>query len=73
MVIITEYGVADLRGLAPKERVEKVISVAHPDYRPLLEEYFNRAKENKFQHTPHDLKTAFDFQVRFMEKGDMRG
>ena len=43
------------------------------DYRPLLEEYFNRAKENKFQHTPHDLKTAFDFQVRFMEKGDMRG
>ena len=73
MVIITEYGVADLRGLAPKERVEKVISVAHTDYRPLLEEYFDRAKENKFQHTPHDLKTAFDFQVRFMEKGDMRG
>ena len=73
MVFITEYGVADLRGLAPKERVEKVISVAHPDYRPLLEEYFDRAKENKFQHTPHDLKTAFDFQVRFMEKGDMRG
>ena len=53
--------------------MEKVISVAHPDYRPLLEDYFNRAKENKFQHTPHDLKTAFDFQVRFMEKGDMRG
>ena len=73
MVIITEYGVADLRGLAPKERVEKVISVAHPDYRPLLEDYFKRAKENKFQHTPHDLKTAFDFQVNFMEKGDMRG
>lgn len=73
MVITTEYGVADLRGLAPKERVEKVISVAHPDYRPLLEDYFKRAKENKFQHTPHDLKTAFDFQVNFMEKGDMRG
>ncbi|AKE39856.1 Succinate CoA transferase [Corynebacterium camporealensis] len=73
MVIITEYGVADLRGLAPKERVEKVISVAHPDYRPLLEEYFERAKENKFIHTPHDLKTAFDFQINFAEKGDMRG
>ena len=73
MVIITEYGVADLRGLAPKQRVEKIIAVAHPDYRPLLEEYYERAKENKFQHTPHDLKSAFDFQVNFMEKGDMRG
>ncbi|MDO5032463.1 succinate CoA transferase [Corynebacterium sp.] len=73
MVIITEYGVADLRGLAPTQRVERVISVAHPDYRPLLEEYFERAKKNKFQHTPHDLKTAFDFQIRFAEKGDMRG
>lgn len=72
MVIITEYGVADLRGLAPTERVEKIIAVAHPDYRPLLEEYFERAKANKFQHTPHDLKTAFDFQVRFAETGDMR-
>ncbi|WP_165243478.1 acetyl-CoA hydrolase/transferase family protein [Corynebacterium lizhenjunii] len=73
MVIITEYGVADLRGLAPRERAEKVIAVAHPDYRPLLQEYFERAQANKFQHTPHDLKTAFDFQVNFAEKGDMRG
>lgn len=73
MVIITEYGVADLRGLAPRERVEKVIAVAHPDYRPMLEEYFERAKANKFVHTPHDLKTAFDFQINFAEKGDMRG
>ena len=73
MVIITEYGVADLRGLAPRERVEKVIAVAHPDYRPLLEEYYERASANKFVHTPHDLKTAFDFQINFAEKGDMRG
>lgn len=73
MVIITEYGVADLRGLAPRERVEKVIAVAHPDYRPLLEEYYERASVNKFVHTPHDLKTAFDFQINFAEKGDMRG
>ncbi|QCB29141.1 succinate CoA transferase [Corynebacterium endometrii] len=73
MVIITEYGVADLRGLAPRERAEKVIAVAHPDYRPLLQEYFDRAMQNKFVHTPHDLKTAFDFQINFAEKGDMRG
>ena len=73
MVIITEYGVADLRGLAPRERAKKVIAVAHPDYRPLLEEYFERALQGKFTHTPHDLKTAFDFQINFAEKGDMRG
>lgn len=73
MAIITEYGVADLRGLAPRERVEKVIAVAHPEYRPLLQEYYERAKKNKFIHTPHDLKTAFDFQINFAEKGDMRG
>ena len=72
MVIITEYGVADLRGLAPRERVEKVIAVAHPEYRPLLEGYYERAKKNKFIHTPHDLKTAFSFQINFAEKGDMR-
>ncbi|MGP5497257.1 succinate CoA transferase [Corynebacterium flavescens] len=73
MAIITEYGVADLRGLAPRERVEKIIAVAHPEYRPLLQEYYERAKKNKFIHTPHDLKTAFDFQINFAEKGDMRG
>ena len=72
MVLITEYGVADLRGLAPTERVEKVIAIADPEYRPLLEEYYERAKANKFQHTPHDLKTAFDFHVRLIETGDMR-
>ncbi|MDY3128030.1 MAG: acetyl-CoA hydrolase/transferase family protein [Corynebacterium sp.] len=73
MVIITEHGVADLRGLAPRERAEWVIAIAHPEYRPILEEYFERAKQNKFVHTPHDLKTAFDFQINFAEKGDMRG
>ena len=72
MVFITEYGVADLRGLAPRERAEKVIAVAHPEYRPALEEYFERAKQGKFIHTPHDLKSAFDFQIRFAETGDMR-
>ncbi len=72
MVVITEYGVADLRGLAPRDRVAKMISVAHPDYRPLLEEYVERAKKSKFQHTPHDLATAFSFHERFLEKGSMK-
>ena len=72
MVVITEYGVADLRGLAPRDRVAKMISVAHPEYRPLLEEYVERAKKSKFQHTPHDLATAFSFHERFLENGSMK-
>ncbi|MGD7001366.1 acetyl-CoA hydrolase/transferase family protein [Corynebacterium halotolerans] len=75
MVIITEYGFADLRGLAPRDRVAKMIAVAHPDYRPLLEEYYERAlkAEKSFQQTPHDLKTAFDFHINMIEKGSMKG
>lgn len=73
MVLITEQGYADLRGLSPKERVPKIISIAHPDYRPLLEEYFERASQGKFLHTPHDLATAFQFHTNFLEKGTMKG
>jgi len=72
MVVITEYGVADLRGLAPRDRVAKMISVAHPSYRPLLEEYVERANKSKFQQTPHDLATAFSFHQRLLETGTMQ-
>ena len=75
-VIITEYGYADLRGLAPRQRVEKIIALAHPDYRPLLEEYYDRAlkaaTERKTLQTPHDLATAFSFHQRFQETGTMK-
>ncbi|MGD9771553.1 MAG: acetyl-CoA hydrolase/transferase family protein, partial [Parabacteroides sp.] len=41
-VIITEYGVADLRGKSPVQRAEAIINnCVHPDYRPLLSEYMN--------------------------------
>ena len=71
MVVISEYGYADLRGLAPRDRVAKMISVAHPDYRPLLEEYYERALKNPHQQTPHDLRTAFDFHINLAERGSM--
>lgn len=72
MVVITEYGYADLRGLAPRDRVAKMISVAHPDYRPLLEEYYQRAATNSHLHTPHDLPTAFSFHGNLAERGSMK-
>ncbi len=73
MVVITEYGYADLRGLAPKQRVEKMIGIAHPDYRPLLQEYVDQAAAKCGTHqTPHDLAHAFDFHTRLTETGTMK-
>ena len=34
--VVTEYGVAALRGTSVKERVEKLINIAHPDFRDEL-------------------------------------
>lgn len=36
--IVTEYGVAALRGTSVRERVVKLISIAHPDFRDELKE-----------------------------------
>ncbi|MDR1633887.1 MAG: acetyl-CoA hydrolase/transferase family protein [Bifidobacteriaceae bacterium] len=73
-VIITEQGLADLRGLAPRKRARQVIDkCAHPDYQDALEEYFERAQRvANSQHTPHDLATALGWHVRFLETGTMR-
>jgi succinyl-CoA:acetate CoA-transferase len=73
MVIITEQGVADLRGLAPRKRAQAVIKVAHPDYRPLLQDYVDQAaKVANSAHTPHDLTKALSWHVRMLETGTMQ-
>ena len=36
-VIVTEYGVADLRGLSLARRRERMIAIAHPDHRAALD------------------------------------
>ena len=32
-VVITEYGIADLRGIGDRQRAERLIAIAHPDHR----------------------------------------
>ena len=73
-IIITEQGIADLRGLAPHARALEIINnCAHPDYRPMLLDYYNRAvTATKNAHTPHILKEALLFHERFLETGSMR-
>ena len=44
-VLVTEQGLADLRGLPPRRRAQRIIDhCAHPDYRPMLQDYFDRAQ-----------------------------
>lgn len=73
-VIVTEQGLADLRGLAPRRRAALVIEkCAHPDYRPLLEDYVDRALTGAYgKQTPHLLDEALSWHVRFMRTGTMR-
>ena len=62
-VIVTEQGIADLRGLSPKSRAKQVIEkCAHPIWRPALTEYYERAlRESPGKHTPHLIDEAFAF------------
>ena len=69
-VIITEQGIADLRGKGPARRAEEIINnCAHPDYRPLLREYQRIASQG---HCPGSLRAAFAFHDTLQRKGDMR-
>ena len=73
-VIVTEQGLADLRGLSPKQRAEVIIAnCAHPDYRPALADYYRRARDGSYgQQTPTLLGEAFSWHQRFIETGSMR-
>ncbi|NHN88182.1 succinate CoA transferase [Acetobacter conturbans] len=72
-IIVTEQGLADMRGLGPVQRAEVVIrNCAHPTYKPLLLDYLTRAKKESFgKHTPHLLKEALSWHERFIETGSM--
>lgn len=73
MVVATEYGVADLRGKSPKERACLIINnCAHPHYKPMLQDYFERAQSGGFKHTPHLLEEALSWHQRFLDTGSMK-
>ena len=68
-VIVTEQGLADLRGLGPTQRARRIIDqCAHPMYRDYLNRYLERARTG---HIPHDLATAFELHRNLLEHGSM--
>lgn len=69
-VIVTEQGVADLRGKCPLDRAKEIIDhCAHPDYRQLLRDYLEIGVGG---HTRHCLSAAFAMHDTLIRKGDMR-
>jgi acyl-CoA hydrolase len=68
-VLVTEQGVADLRGLDPKRRAVRIIeNCVHPAYRDYLGEYIKKAG---IGHIPHDLRSAFELYLNFDRYGSM--
>ncbi|WP_319804522.1 acetyl-CoA hydrolase/transferase family protein [Nocardioides malaquae] len=74
MVVVTEQGLADLRGLSPRKRARAIIdNAAHPDYRDALRDYVERAEAARpgALHTPHLLDEALSWHQRYLETGHM--
>ena len=73
-VVVTEQGLADLRGTSPKQRAVQVIEkCVHPDYRPMLKDYYRRAlNDSPGKHTPHLIDEAFAWHLRFQRTGSMK-
>lgn len=70
-IIVTEQGVADLRGKSPKERAQLIIeNCAHPDYKQLLWDYL-KLTDGKAQ-TPHLMQAALGMHAELAKSGDMR-
>lgn len=70
-ILVTEVGIADLRGLAPRERAPVIIrNCVHPLYRDQLVDYYDRAVK-RGGHTPHILEEAFSWHTALREKGTM--
>jgi succinate CoA transferase len=68
-VLVTEHGLADLRGLAPKQRALLIINkCAHPAYRDYLRRYLQGAA---LGHINHDLRQCFELYQNLFEHGTM--
>ncbi len=69
-VVVTEHGIADLRGKAPHDRAHVMIeNCVHPEYRQLMRDYLKISDKG---HMPQTLQNAFAMHLAFLRNGDMR-
>ncbi len=68
-IIITEHGVADLRGKSPIQRAHEIIdNCVAPEYKDILNDYLKiHAKDQ----TPHCLCSCFGMHSEFLKSGNM--
>ena len=73
-VVVTEQGLADLRGLSPRQRAKLIIEkCAHPEYRSLLWDYVQRAERTSYgKHTPHLIPESLGWHNRYLRSGRMK-
>ena len=70
-IVVTEQGVADLRGKDPLERAKLIIdNCAHPDYKEQLRDYLRLVKPSS--HEPMSLSLGLAMHRQFERNGDMR-
>jgi acyl-CoA hydrolase len=70
-VLITEQGIADLRGKSPSQRAQAIIeNCVHPDYKQLLWDFVKLG--NKTNAYKPLLSEVFKMHTEFMASGDMR-
>jgi acetyl-CoA hydrolase len=68
-VIVTEQGLADLRGLGPMQRAKSIIdNCAHPEYRDYLHRYI---EDSRVGHIRHNLRKSFELHRNYIEYGSM--
>lgn len=68
-VVVTDQGLADLRGLGPMQRAKAIIeNCAHPAYRDYLYRYIERSP---IGHIRHNLANCFELHRNLIEYGAM--
>ena len=71
-ILVTEVGLADLRGLAPRERAQTIINnCVEGEYQDMLRDYVREANRRGGQ-TPHVLEKALSWHQRLHETGSMK-
>jgi succinate CoA transferase len=69
-ILITEHGIADLRGKSPIQRANEIIeNCVAPEYKELLQTYLKSAP---LAHTPMNIETCFEMHKALKNTGDMR-
>jgi len=68
-IVVTEHGLADLRGLGPMQRAKTIIEkCAHPAYKGYLNRYI---QNSRLGHIRHDLSRCFELHRNLLEHGAM--